>query len=630
MNTELNKIFDFRKHYNSFLLFSVLVAVFHMFIQLNFNSGVMNIMSEVEYTIPVWFTSLNIIMVLFLFIYQYYLSAYIFDEQVKSYGILFGMGVDRKTFCKFLYKKWCYFFFISVIGGIILGTIMYVLVFNLLEINNDSPIKDMSIGGYILTFVIVFITYIINIFLRIRFVRLANIYGLLCYERKEKKTKYPQICALLGIMFISIGIYFLRVYQTNSYGLLNALVPIVCFVFSAYLLIISFSTWYEQIISFFTKKYLKRLFFLSQLRVDYKKYSKLLILCAISIILGLYILFMNLFMVIAPENYDVENPYDFIVTIGDITNHDIANIQKFEQNFLDLIQKSRLIDLQEAKIKWENNIYDYPINIMPEKSYRELTGKTLDISNDEVVVLTQMNKETYSIGISETNGVEWGFQPIGNTQADINETIYQFKIVREIWEEVYNIEKQDKRTYIISDQYYEKVLHDGGKKQVKYFVEIKEEIQEQQLKLIYSEIEKLGDHIIVKSNVLNSRKDQKYMVSILLFIPTVLIFIALSGLITLRIGQNHRKNKFKYKRLLYLGYTNQQICFELKREIFTLFVIPLTTGTILSVVYTLFSVRQIEGVLLVIIGAIIFIFSCIEYMFYKLTIKKAYKSIFYR
>ena len=118
MGIDLNKIVSFRKYYNSFMLFTILIAVFQMFIQFNFNADAIKIMSEVDYTIPVWFTSLNIIMILFLFVYQHYISLYIFDEQVKKIGILFGIGVNKGYICKYLYKKWCYFFLISVIGGI--------------------------------------------------------------------------------------------------------------------------------------------------------------------------------------------------------------------------------------------------------------------------------------------------------------------------------------------------------------------------------------------------------------------------------------------------------------------------------------------------------------------------------
>ena len=67
MGIDLNKIVSFRKYYSSFMLFGILIAVFQMFIQFNFNADAIKIMSEVDYTIPVWFTSLNIIMILFLF-----------------------------------------------------------------------------------------------------------------------------------------------------------------------------------------------------------------------------------------------------------------------------------------------------------------------------------------------------------------------------------------------------------------------------------------------------------------------------------------------------------------------------------------------------------------------------------
>ena len=57
MGIDLNKIVSFRKYYSSFMLFGILIAVFQMFIQFNFNADAIKIMSEVDYTIPVWFTS---------------------------------------------------------------------------------------------------------------------------------------------------------------------------------------------------------------------------------------------------------------------------------------------------------------------------------------------------------------------------------------------------------------------------------------------------------------------------------------------------------------------------------------------------------------------------------------------
>ena len=462
MGIDLNKIVSFRKYYNSFMLFAILIAVFQMFIQFNFNADAIKIMSEVDYTIPVWFTSLNIIMVLFLFVYQHYISLYIFDEQVKKIGILFGIGVNKGYLCKYLYKKWCYFFLISVIGGISLGTTLYVLIFQVLKIGDFISVKDISVAGSSTTFAVVLITYIVNIVYRIRFIKKSEIKELLTYERKVKKVKYPKIYTALGVVSLLVGIYFLKIYQVTSYGVLIALIPILCFTLAAYFLIMTFSDWYEGLLSLSLKKYLKRLFFISRLRIEYKDYAKLLVLCATSIIFGLYILFMNIAMSITPiENYDVENPYDFVAVIDGNNDEKLNDIQKFELEFTEQIESSQMLYIQEAKIKWDNDDYNYSINIMSEKNYSDLTGKSLGISGNEAIVLTQMSEDNYSMSISEENGVKWGFQPPGDTEVKINEQIYHFKIVGEIWEEVYNIERQDKRTYIIPDKYYESLFVDG-------------------------------------------------------------------------------------------------------------------------------------------------------------------------
>ena len=628
MGIDLNKIVSFRKYYNSFMLFGILIAVFQMFIQFNFNADAIKIMSEVDYTIPVWFTSLNIIMILFLFVYQHYISLYIFDEQVKKIGILFGIGVNKGYLCKYLYKKWCYFFLISVIGGISLGTTLYVLIFQVLKIGDFISVKDISVVGSSTTFAVVLITYIVNIVYRIRFIKKSEIKELLTYERKVKKVKYPKIYTALGVVSLLVGIYFLKIYQVTSYGVLIALIPILCFTLAAYFLIMTFSDWYEGLLSLSLKKYLKRLFFISRLRIEYKDYAKLLVLCATSIIFGLYILFMNIAMSITPiENYDVENPYDFVAVIDGINDEKLNDIQKFELEFTEQIESSQMLYIQEAKIKWDNDDYNYSINIMSEKNYSNLTGKPLGISGNEAIVLTQMSEDNYSMNISKENGVKWGFQPPGDTEVKINEQIYNFKIVGEIWEEVYNIERQDKRTYIIPDKYYESLFVDGKKQSVQYFVKVKEEFRETHTDIMFSNLKKITDNVTAKSDVLNFKKENRYAVSVLLFVPIVLIFIALSGLISLRLDQNFRKNKLKYKRLLYLGYTNMQVLSELKKEIFMLFFIPFVLGTILSVIYTIFSINQINTSLLVVICIATLIFSCIEIIFCKLAIKLMKKNI---
>ena len=158
-------------------------------------------------------------------------------------------------------------------------------------------------------------------------------------------------------------------------------------------------------------------------------------------------------------------------------------------------------------------------------------------------------------------------------------------------------------------------------------VKVKEEFRETHMDTMFSNLKKIADNVTAKSDVLNFKKENRYAVSELLFVPIVLIFITLSGLISLRLDQNFRKNKIKYKRLLYLGYTNIQVLSELKKEIFMLFFIPFILGTILSVIYTIFSINQINTSLLVVICIATLIFSCIEIIFYKLAIKLMIKNI---
>lgn len=628
MENKIRKTLSFGKYCPAFVVQALLNGIFCIFIQLLCNDSILQTMNAVDYTLPVWFSALCVVTTVFLLMYQYYLASYIFDEQIKSCGILCSIGKSRTIVRKILLKKWFSVSLCTLIAGILIGTIIYLLCLFLFFETKTAVVPVVSIFGTVLSFVSLFILYSIHILQKIRSIQKMEIVEMLLWERKEKPVIYPRLHFFTGLLSLGAGVYFLKIYRSASYGFVNAFVPMICFVLSSHLLILSFSDWYERIYALSPSRYQRNLFYIAQLRTDYKKYTKMLTACTIIILFGLYMLIMNLSNIQISDNYDQENPYDFVLSIDHTRKKNLDVLKKFENNFHTSIEKSALVKLQKAFISWDTESYDLSVDLVPESSYTALSDIKLGLSGKQTVILTQLNRQYYTMDIQQTDGVEWGFRAPGSSFAIVEGRKYSFDITKELWQEVYNTDWQDKRTYIISDDYYTEILKDNNKHSGKYFLKLSENISEKTFEQIYAELKQVDAHPLVKSEVLAANQEKKQALFLLMLLPILLLLIALSGLIVLRIQQNFTKKRSVYQNLLDLGYTNQQVLTEFKKETATLFFLPLITGCTFSILYTLLSIDLIRIELYFLIAATVLVFSLAEYLFYRLVISSAKNRLF--
>ncbi len=410
-----------------------------------------------------------------------------------------------------------------------------------------------------------------------------EISDMLNYKKLDKSIVHPCLYQNTGFMLLAFGLLLLT-FRGESYNFVSALFPMLFLTASAYCLTMSFSYWFTKIFIRSKSKYHRNLFYISQLRTNYKKYAKLLTGCTIIVIFGLFMLIIDVSLATDDGGHSFEMPYDFTVYMDAADGDDLKSIEEFETQESALLADTHLVQILDGAIQWEGQEFSRLVHVMPESSYFDLTGKHLGLQNGEIVVLSQIDRNYYNIGTQEENGIEWGFQPPGPVPFLVGDKVYTKTIVKEIWEIVYNIEDQAQRTYIIGDEDYEGIVGEAGYGQMKYFISVS---SPDSLSTVYERLQEISPIITAKTMNLETQAQNKLVVSVLILLAVMLLLFSLVSLILLRINQDISEEKRKYSNLFSIGYTYAQLQGEIRKEMAVLFFVPLVLGSTISTMYAL-------------------------------------------
>ncbi len=321
--------------------------------------------------------------------------------------------------------------------------------------------------------------------------------------------------------------------------------------------------------------------------------------CTIIVIFELLMLNIDVSLATDDGAHSFEMPYDFAVYMDAVDGDALKSIQDFETQESALLADTRLVRTLDAAIQWEGQEFNRLVHVMPESSYYNLTGNLLGLQSGEIVVLSQIDRNYYDIGTQVENGIEWGVQPPGPVPFLVGDKVYTRTVVKVIWEIVYNIEDQTQRTYIIVDEDYEDIVREVGYDQMKYFISVS---SPDSLSTVYNRLLENSPVITVKEENLELQAQNRLVVSVLILLAVMLLLFSFVSLILLRINQEIREEKRKYRNLFSIGYTYAQLQGELRKEMATLFFVPLVLGASISIMYALLansriSLRQVAVVL---------------------------------
>ncbi len=439
----------------------------------------------------------------------------------------------------------------------------------------DEKMKDYGI-----LYAAVYLINAVSLGNRINGLEISN---MLNYKKLDKSIVHPCLYQNTGFMLLAFGLLLLT-FRGESYNFVSALFPMLFLTASAYCLTMSFSYWFTKIFIRSKSKYHRNLFYISQLRTNYKKYAKLLTGCTIIVIFGLFMLIIDVSLATDDGGHSFEMPYDFTVYMDAADGDDLKSIEEFETQESALLADTHLVQILDGAIQWEGQEFSRLVHVMPESSYFDLTGKHLGLQNGEIVVLSQIDRNYYNIGTQEENGFEWGFQPPGPVPFLVGDKVYTKTIVKEIWEIVYNIEDQAQRTYIIGDEDYEGIVGEAGYGQMKYFISVS---SPDSLSTVYERLQEISPIITAKTMNLETQAQNKLVVSVLILLAVMLLLFSLVSLILLRINQDISEEKRKYSNLFSIGYTYAQLQGEIRKEMAVLFFVPLVLGSTISTMYAL-------------------------------------------
>lgn len=611
-----------QKHNSMYLMFVVSISVSFVFIELIATPLIIDAINTIDHTLAIWMSALVIIIAFFSFIYYRYLCAYTFDEKIRDYGIIISLGMKREAIKKSFIWILAKLKFKALFYGLIAGTLIYYIILNLLNCKLNTNYNKLPNQGYGIIGIVYLIIFIVNALSLNRKINNMDVVDMLNYKKKEKKLPNPILYQNIGFGLLILGIMTLVFSGNKNFTVFLALLPMICFSVSAYLLTLSFSHWYTKLLTVSKGKYLDNLFYISQLRTNYQKYAKLLTTCTIIIIFGLFMTIMDINFITSSSSNGYDMPFDFIAYGNNSDNKTISKIKKFEEDHNDLISSAYLVNITDGYIMWDSDEYNRPIHVIPERTYRSLSGKSLNIKQDEIIVLSQIDRNQYNVGTQFYNGVEWGFQPLGNVQFKIADIIYQGEITKEIWEVIYNIDNQNQRTYIISNFNYDEIIDSLGSAQWKYFVSVSDS---KYSAIIYEQLQNICPMIESKEEKIGKQIESSFIVSFIVLLVVALFLFLLINLIFLRISQNMNEEREKYSNLFSIGYTYKQLQDEIKKEMSTLFFLPVIIGGVFTICYTIFSSIKADLQLVIISLAAILLFSGIEYIFYIVTIKKLTK-----
>jgi len=609
----LQKAIKTKAHNNMYIILTILIAMFFVYTGLAGNSQIISAMSSIEYTLPIWMTALICILAVFSFVYYRYLCVYILDEKMKDYGILVSMGYNQKyiseAFLRIIVKSMMR----ALLCGLLTGTLIYFIILNILNRVLNTDFYSFPLQGYIPVGAVYVAVYLINAVSLGKRINRLEISDMLNYKKPDKSIDCPNLYQNIGFVLLAFGLLLLT-FRGESYNFVSALFPMLFLTASAYCLTMSFSHWFTKIFVRSTLKYHRNLFYISQLRTNYKKYAKLLTACTIIVLFGLFMLIIDVSLATDDGDYSFEMPYDFTVYVDTVDGDALKSIEDFETQESALLADTHLVRILDGAIQWEGQEFNRLVHVIPESSYFDLTGKHLALQNGEIVVLSQIDRNYYDIGTQEENGIEWGFQPPGPVPFLVGDNVYTGTIVKEIWEVVYNIEDRTQRTYIIADEDYEGIVSEAGYDRMEYFISISDP---DSLSAIYNRLQEISPVITTKEANLETQAQNKLVVSILILTAVMLLLFSLVSLILLRINQDISEEKRKYSNLFSIGYTYAQLQGEIRKEMATLFFVPLVLGSSISIMYALLAnIRTGLRQVVVTFGAAL-LFFVVWYIFYR-------------
>ncbi|MCB2299685.1 FtsX-like permease family protein [Clostridium tagluense] len=399
LNTIVKKLFKNNIRQYALFLFSIVFAVTMIggYGVLQFSKTITNVLmnggtSEMISLSMFGFTLIGTL------IFIIYAHSIFLKYKSKEIGVFISLGIRRKDVRKIVIKELNIIFLIATFLGLILSIPIAWLSWSTLTLFIKTKETAFYIGwkGLLVAALFGALCMIITRCLTSRYVKKVDIIKILKVNDEIEEVNGDNfVLGLIGVIMIPAGIIMYTSRTLNrilggvtSYSLIITLIGL-------YLFIVQFTTIGGLLKKTAPEYYYKHIVFFNLVKLKGKQYTLALFVSTILIGVSIFSVAFNAEPMISGMLMNYNDPYDYMVKAGfqqgDFGDRDINELAKtYNVQLKDFKKFDTLIMASFSKKynEWS------PINVVSDETVYKLTGKTLDVKPDCLMLVVSDNETT--------------------------------------------------------------------------------------------------------------------------------------------------------------------------------------------------------------------------------------------
>lgn len=594
----------------------------------------------------------------FSFFFISYAHSSFMKSRNREFGLFLTLGMTKKDINKVIKVENSFIILISLIFGLIAGTIFsklfFMVVTKILQLKGINYI--LNYNSYALSIGLFLLIYIIVLFLTKIYTNKIEIIELLKNSRKAEinKLNHP-IVGLLGMASVVASFILLHLTLTGVI-FKNQLSIITVYIFMCLVgLYLCISQFGSLIIHFSRKRksgYYKNIISITEINHKFNQYKK--VLYVVSILSGAAIFFIGLtfsFYISTNDFIKDRYPYDIMYVETSMENKlSDGELNVILNNKNTSLEESKTVDFVQMELYKKNNTGEYElftrkITIYSEKEVNKLLFKKIDVEKGHAI--TSKQNEEVNPWYEENEVI--------NIQDSKNHKTYKFDFQKEIYGSLVNYDANSRYDtifgIILDDDDYNNLLKDNEicKFHLLNFKDWKN--TENICTSLMSKLKKSngvseGDNLW-KPNSTGEFKDLEplkpvsklmmyeraleqygFYLFVMCFIGS-LFFLSSGVVLYFKIYTDLEDTKIRYKKLFKIGITDSEMKKVISKELKPIFFLPVILGSSLGIGYiaVLFVNFALYKKLLVDSMIVVLLYLLLQTIFYFITRKKYFSEV---
>ncbi|MDK2564332.1 ABC transporter permease [Romboutsia sedimentorum] len=514
-----NLIHNLKKYLSMYFINTVVVAMLFMYGSLIFNSTVINQKLKTSLYSNIHIALLGLI--LFSVVFITYSNFSFLKYRGKEFGIYFTLGMTSKDLSKLLFAENLSVLLLSIVSGIISGSIFSRLFYmGINKILVSNPVKfELSIESLLLTLCIFVIIFLCNNIFSIIYIKKLLIIDLFKCQSKKEASKNNVILGFIAIPVLIISSYcFPKVllYYDSYIKIYYESILIVLMLICIYVSIGSSLDIIKFIIKKFPQTYNNNILVLSSLYHRFLGFKSTIYI--VSILIAGAVFFSGItysIYVMTRSEIDVRNPYDILFIESDkfnkVKKNEIIDLIKSSGSKIQKYSGFEYIDILEYRYKnGKLNLWRDNSSIISESNYNRHMNSKLDIKKGEAVNVSSLKQE-YKFDFPDTV-----------LAIDKDKKILKLKKskIKEVEEPFTNVwlssEFYSGNAFVLNDDDYNIIKNDASKSKIKKQHLIKGDINETTFNLLLSKLRDINKldksywrEAVIDSNMIGDKRGVK-------------------------------------------------------------------------------------------------------------------------